>query len=201
LPSEVHQLPAPPPHPWRPMEAWTAGILAALGVWLIGFGGYPLIQWSSLNCTYEDIDIRTGRIRTTRILAGMEASERTEDSALTKALSAADLPPVEPNWRRVNTFSPGVHYSPHHAFHGAISQARYFDQLCQFYHFGPQAKREVALTILQLWREKGSYFAAGRLLSELELKLGESLSEPTDEAIRSAAVDALKRIREEEPPK
>jgi len=184
---------------WTPLtsrNAWVSAVLLGLvAAWLFGLGGYPLVQWSGLNCTHEDIDIRTGRIRTTHILAGLKASERAQDSALTKALTGDDLRGAEADWHRVNTFSPGVHYSPHYSFHGAIHQARLFEELYEYNHLSPQARREIALTILELWREKRSYFSAGRLLRELDLKLGELSGEPTDETVRAAIAEALRKSR------
>lgn len=184
---------------WTPLtarNAWVPAVLLGLVVaWLVGLGGYPLIQWSRLNCTHEDIDIRTGRIRTTHILTGLKASERTEDSALTKALAGDDLRGAEPDWHRVNTFSPGVHYSPHYRFHGAISQARFLEKLCEYHHLSPQAGREIALTILELWRDKGSDFSVGSFLRELDFKLGELSGELTDETVRAAIAEAVRKSR------
>jgi hypothetical protein len=187
------------------MALWTAGILLALGVWLIGFGGFPFIYWSPLNCKYEDVDIHTGRIRTTRMLVWLKVSERIEDSALTKALAAEDVLGTEPEWRRVNTLSPGIGNSPHYAFHGAISQIGELESFWESFPLNPQMKRETALTVLSIWNERGgrhgSFHTADRFIDELGGRLSVLDPEPTDEAVRSAAAEAIKKIRGEEPVK
>src|SRR5436309_1304498 len=96
-------------------------LLILVGGWVVGLGCYPFLTWSPLNCRYEDIDINTGRIRHQRLLLGICISERIEDSSISRELQLGGAPA---DWRRANTFSPLVGYSPHYIFHSAVSQAR-----------------------------------------------------------------------------
>ena len=86
--------------------------------------------WRKLYYRCEDVDIETGRIRCTRYLLYCKISEKIEDSLLTETIGEfAD--DVQSDWRRVNKFYPGLHYSPHYAYHGAFSQIRKVDIIWQ----------------------------------------------------------------------
>jgi hypothetical protein len=64
----------------------------------------------------------------------------------------------EEDWRRVNTFSPGVGHSPHYVYHGAFAQIREIKIAWEVAKFSAEAKRRVAETILAAWQSEGSYF-------------------------------------------
>jgi hypothetical protein len=90
-------------------------------------------------------------------------SEQIEDTDFSRAVTegAAVAPP---NWQRVNTFSPGVHYSPHYRFHGAISQLQHLEQTWEFGRFSPEARRSSGERLLQIWQQSGDYFGAHEYL-------------------------------------
>jgi len=134
-----------------------AAVVADLLFGLIGF-----FQWSPLNCWHEDMDIRTGRIRYTRYLFRCKVNERVMDSELTKALPPDAVECVEPDWHRVNTFSPGVHYSPHYRYHGAIHTIRMLKDAWERASFSAEARRRCAETVLELWQSDGGYHMAKR---------------------------------------
>jgi len=122
-------------------------------------------QWSPLNCWHDDIDINSGRVRHTRFLLYCQVGDRTEETWLSRAY---DGPGQSPDWRRVNTFSPFVHYSPHYRYHGAIHQVEML-QLCdEMVPFESDARRKAALGLLVLWQNTGSYFDADRYVQEIE---------------------------------
>lgn len=111
-----------------------------------------IAPWTPLNCRYEDVDIRSGRIRHTRYLLYCRISDRIASTALSDALLPTDFDAASPDWRRVNTFSPGVRHSPHHEFHGAISQMEMLRTLCDLVEFTPDARRQSALRLLTTWQ-------------------------------------------------
>ena len=128
-------------------------ILAVLLVlvvgWVVGLGCYPLVTWSSLNCRHEEIDINTGRIRHQRFLVGICVSERIEESPISREAAIAN---VVPDWRRANTFSPCVGYSPHYIFHSTIVQTRKLELVWQLAAFTPAARKRTAQEVLRLWK-------------------------------------------------
>lgn len=115
--------------------------------------------WSPINCERQDIDIQTGRVRYTRYFLFMQLSRRVQDSSITATLDPQSLRD-QPEWRRVNTFSPGVRHSPHYAFHGAFFQVRQLELIWKVGKFSDAAKRASAQRILDLWQQAGSDEAA-----------------------------------------
>jgi hypothetical protein len=130
---------------------YLVAILVALAFWVVGLGAWPLVQWSALNCSHDDIDINSGRIRRQHFLVGLCVNESVEESSLSRLVSevAAERPP---EWHRVNTFSPMVHHSPHYRYHGAIEQIREIEAIWQLAPFTAEAKRQVARDVLSLWQ-------------------------------------------------
>ena len=116
-----------------------------------------IFQWSALNCWHDEVDINTGRYRRTRFLLYRQIGERTEETWLSHSVRN---PNTSPDWRRVNTFSPGIRYSPHHQFHGAIHQIKTLELAHNIIPFEPEARRKVANTVLTLWENNGSYSGA-----------------------------------------
>ena len=102
------------------------------------------------------MDIKTGRLRFTRYLAFCKVSERVVDSTLSLVLPREMVAASKPEWRRVNTFSPGVRHSPHHGFHGAISQIRLLALIWEASAVEDPIKRKLALHVLALWQYDGS---------------------------------------------
>lgn len=118
-------------------------------------------QWSPLNCWHDDVDINTGRVRYTRYLFFCLVSDRTEDTWLSHAHNDSN---GAPDWRRVNTFSPGLGHSPHYRFHGAIYQINTLERADSMISFDPAARRKVADTLLKLWQHGGSGFDADQFV-------------------------------------
>jgi hypothetical protein len=129
---------------------------------LIAISG--IFTWSPLNCWHDDVDIRTGRIRHTWYLLYCKVSERTEDSPLADVLGPGAGTGVPPDWRRVNTFSPLTHHSPHYSYHGAIAQMQELGMLWALEPFTPAAKRAVAANVLRLWQRDDGYWTADRYI-------------------------------------
>jgi hypothetical protein len=124
-----------------------------------------MFQWSPLNCWHDDIDINSGRVRRTRFLLYCQIGDRTEETWLSRAY---DGPSRLPDWRRVNTFSPFVHYSPLYRYHGAIHQIQMLQLGEELVPFESDARRKAAHGLLTLWQNTGSYTGADRYLQEIE---------------------------------
>lgn len=126
-----------------------ACLLLCLVGWVVGFGCYPFVIWSPLNCSHEDIDIGTGLIRHQHFLLGICFSESTQESPISRE---AEFTTASPDWRRVNTYSPLVHHSPHYVFHSAINQMQKLSYIWEMAAFTPSARKRTSQTVLHLWQ-------------------------------------------------
>jgi hypothetical protein len=150
---------------------WTiiAAVILSVAIFVVPM----FVPWNPINCRHEDVDITSGRMRYTRYLLFCKVSERIEDSPLTKVLALERSATRPPDWRRVNTFSPGVHHSPHYAFHSASFQILNLAGIWEMAGgdwFTEEMRRKTALDILALWQHSGSDSMASdyiRCLSDL----------------------------------
>ena len=141
------------------------GVILVVGSLAVAVSG--IFTWSPLNCTQEEVDIRTGRLRYTWYLLYCKVSQRVEDSPLTTALLPKAVKSVEPDWHLVNTFSPFTHRSPHYVFHGAVAEIREVAAVWDMAPFQPDAKRQIAQTVITLWQRDGSEFCATEYIESL----------------------------------
>jgi hypothetical protein len=126
------------------------------------------IPWSEINCRHEDINIKNGQARYSRCVWYMQISSRVEDTPLSLALGGSSLgrDDVE-SWHHANTFSPGVHHSPHYRFHAALWQAHTAGVFFEMLDASPERRREISANILKLWQQSGDYGGAGEYLHKL----------------------------------
>ena len=162
---------------------WVFGTVLLLVVlpFLLSLTGF--FAWSPINCWQYEVDIHTGRVQYTRYFAFIPVKQGIEESTLSAVLRPEDYAELEPDWRRVNTFSPGVSYSPHYAFHSAQNQIRKLELLWQMGGFTPAARRASARRILQLWQEGQGDDAAEtylRILSGIAVKSGSEQRETNE---------------------
>lgn len=156
-------------------------LLAMIG-WASG-----LFAWSPLACRHEDMDINSGRVRHTRYLFYICINESVEDTFI----SGSVAPVGPPDWRRVNTFSPGVHYSPHYRYHGAIAQAKALELMDQLVPFTPKAKERAAVAVLRGWHQ-GSYGMAERFIH----RLGKLVADMHDKDVDALDVHHIEALTE-----
>lgn len=152
----------------RRIVAWGALLGAAaplLLFWASLLGAFP---WSAINCTHQDIDITSGRVRVTRYVLWLRLRDSVEDSALTTALRAGDYATAKPAWHHAVTLSPGLRHSPHYKFHSAIAQIRHLEVVWSLAEFTPAARRASARRMLHLWQEDGNDAGANGYLRALE---------------------------------
>jgi hypothetical protein len=144
------------------------------GPWLVPF----VAPWSRMNCRSQEINIKTGQARYSRYLWYIKVSERVEDTLLSKVLAgeSVDVAQIVP-WHMVNTFSPGLHHSPHYRFHGALCQAGEIELLFEMLEPDTERKSQIVRDILGLWQTQGSYYAASRYLAVLFEEAGKVLEQ------------------------
>jgi hypothetical protein len=136
---------------WLHLRRCVAGLVVLIaGASLLVVSG--VFVWSPINCWHEDIDIYSGRIRRTSYLLWCCVSDRVEETAISEALPPEDLRARHPEWKRVNTFSPGVHHSPHYIYHGAITDAKLLADIWERGRFTPAERRQSTHTLLAAWQ-------------------------------------------------
>lgn len=183
---------------WRSMKRrflWLGALLTGLVIWAVGLGCWPFVQWSRLNCSHEDIDINSGRVRTRHFLLGFCVSESVEESDFSRVASS-DTVDSSPAWHRVNTFSPMVHYSPHYRYHAAIWQAREIEQLRHFAEFTPEAKRRMARDVLSIWQWEEGYYPVNDYLTRVESLIPDR-GEKTISEQDLPTIESIKKRRQE----
>jgi hypothetical protein len=152
------------------MRRFWVTVSALLSVILLAVVVTPFfIPWSPLNCWHEEVDITTGRIRRQWILLFVKVAESIEETPLSEVVLSGQPPTGTPQWHRINTFSPGIHHSPHYRYHGAGHQIRELAELWQLpppQSFPAELKEPTARHVLALWQE-GSDYRAGDYLMEL----------------------------------
>ena len=110
----------------------------------------------------DEIDIRSGRVRSTRYVLFLRTGSSVVETPLSRALPAE--PEGTPDWQLVNTFDGWSGVSPHHAYHGAINQTQHVALLWQLVPFDAEAKQMVAANVLKRWQADGGYWGADRYL-------------------------------------
>ena len=135
-------------------------VLFAVPLFLLALSLLGLFPWSGVNCWQNDIDITSGRIRYTRYLLWIPVQRSVSDSALTKVVAPAMNTDSRADWQPVVTLSPGLHYSPHYRFHGAIHQIQELEFCWQSGKMTQLARKESAGQVLRLWQQNLSYFQA-----------------------------------------
>jgi hypothetical protein len=145
-------------------------VLCAAFVWTV------IVPWAHVWCDRQEIDIATGRTRSTRFFFGLVTSEHVRDSYVTKVLGEARVKAALPVWETVNVFSaPGVRYSPHFAFHGAFGQLKELEALCALCkeRCSEAARVRAAEALLECWRDGSDGVAHVYLASLADTVLAE----------------------------
>ena len=140
------------------------GVLVCAGIYLF----LPLFfPWSPIHCEHQHIDLNSGRARFTQMRFFLPISQKFEHTPISEAIGITELDVPDGDWMPVNTFSPGVTHSPHYFFHSAFGQAHELDLLWRVSNFTDDARRESAMTVLELWKASGRDSGADGFLSEL----------------------------------
>jgi hypothetical protein len=109
---------------------------------------------------HEELDIRTGRIRTTNYLMFLPVWSTTHDTVITESLPDDRVDGVEADWQKVNTFYWLIPYSPHWVHHGTLRDIGRYENATRTIRFTPKALQHVALRTTDLWQSgsTGSHY-------------------------------------------
>lgn len=122
----------------------------------------------TLNCTKDEINIRTGKGRHSRYVALMRISETTFDTPLSSAITRPVRETDIEAWQTVNmVYKPFQPCSPHYHFHLALDQAAEAGSLLDSLNAPAERRAEVATEILKAWQTTRSYEGARKVLSML----------------------------------
>jgi hypothetical protein len=139
-------------------------------------------SFPTLNCRTEAIDIKTGRIRSTRYVGFFKVSEQIRDSAFTKFVPVEALLKTSAEWRTVTMASPAGP-EPQYLFSRAYAQIETLEHIWKFREFDSTAKQRMVQHILALWQMRGSASAAGRYIDSLEFPADEKFIERVKQVI------------------
>lgn len=112
----------------------------------------------------DEVDINSGRVRTTDRLYCFRVNRITRETWLSRSLASE---PLVVDWRRVNTFRFGTRYSAHHLYHDAINQIKKLEMLDLLVPFEPRVRRRITARVLSLW-QSGSDEEVTRYVGLLE---------------------------------
>ena len=113
------------------------------------------LQWSPINCQYQDIDLDTGRVRYMTLIYWVSISQDIKHTAVSLELAEESLNAKGGNWQRVNTFSPGRKNSPYHVFHCALYQVKQLEMVWVLEGHDDLARKASAKELLRLWQKSG----------------------------------------------
>lgn len=102
------------------------------------------------------------------MLAYCNVSTHVEETWLSKASA---VPSDRADWRQVNTFSPGMRYSPHYQFHDAINQIKALELLDDQAPFDQTERRTIAATVISKWQSGSDTEAANYVRAVSESRL------------------------------
>jgi hypothetical protein len=147
-------------------------IVIIAGVCVILLAAFPLslaglFPWSGLNCWTTEIDVYSGRSRFTRYLYWIPIKRSFLDTALTKEFTPEDLSGLPSEWHPVYTGSPRIHHSPHHVYHGALSQIRDLEDFWKRTGANEELRRSNTIQFLRLW-QKGVARDAQQFLDKIQ---------------------------------
>jgi len=158
-------------------------LVAVAFMFVAGFGVPLFFPWTEWNCEHQEVDLRTARLRYVKYFMLLKLSDRVVDSAITRVLPPERLVGVVPEWRRVNTFSPGVRNSPHYIFHSAFSQIHHLQLIWEMAELPAEVRRKTALHVLALWQHGSRDDLADRYIGGLRDLMDESKRGPLIESI------------------
>ena len=133
------------------LAKWCREIIGWTGVCLIIVLVWPMFLQSTLVwCRAEEVDIRSGELRYSQYHFWYPSSRRITSTPISLELGLSASPETA-DWQLVNTISPGT-FSPHYAFHGAITHMKRLAMLWESCDFTPAARKESAARLLAAWQ-------------------------------------------------
>ena len=123
--------------------------------------------WSRINCEEQEIDINSGRMRTTRYFYWIPILRQVGDTGLSRQLGNSIPINQDAQWHRVIACGPFTSHSPHYAFHSAFYQARMLELIWDEYEIAPIKRMESARELLKQWQLNGSDRGGNSYLSKI----------------------------------
>jgi hypothetical protein len=136
------------------LHLWIVIAVVIIGVWLIGPRLPKLLIWTRWSCTHEWFDVTAGQIKVEDWAYFRKRGETIKDSPFTELYRELIGEPPDPDWRLMNTFSPGVRHSPHYIYHTVYVDVVYILRLFDHAEFKEEAKREIIQTVARMWPEE-----------------------------------------------
>ena len=129
---------------------WVTTILLAIVAFIVFF--LPsLTPWRHLNAMQRDVDLFSGRVRTTRYLLCLQVSQKIAETPVSEALAGQE-PLGEEMWVH-DWFEPADKMSESR---GIRSSMIWLSKQWQRFEFTPDAQVKSATQFLAVWREDGS---------------------------------------------
>ena len=118
--------------------------------------------WSEINCSTQEINIRTGQARYRSYFWYRMTSETVRPTPLSEALAgeAVNAAPIDA-WHMVSTLDFATGHSPNYRFHGALYQAHEFKKICEMHEIPAECRTEIAREMLYCARLNNQLFRQG----------------------------------------
>jgi hypothetical protein len=152
--------------------------LLAAAVVVVVFLPSLIAPWSRLNNTEEEMDLYSGRVRTTRYFLWMQIARKIDETPMSKALGD-DANPQE-RWVRTATFQPFRHVSPQYVHSRAPCAIVRLAAIWKKHGFTAEARGKTARQLLRVLR-RPNVSAVGRWFDALqEISDGRSPDVPVE---------------------
>lgn len=123
-----------------------------------------MLRWSPVCCWCDEVDVQSGRTRRTVFVAYCCVYAAEQDSSLSRVATPTNR---DPEWHRVNTFSPLTNFSCPHNFNDAFFQMEMVSALAERNTLPPEEHTELADKVLNFWRtDKADHQAMTYLAKE-----------------------------------
>jgi hypothetical protein len=148
-------------HPKKPLQNYHAmkrKIIFPVVLLLLVLLAFGLSRGTQWNCWQIDFDMNSGRLRATRHILWFNGEQRFEESALSTAIQNGNPDtnsPLSPDWRPMARRSPGDSPSSKNWSNGFLNNIDQVGGIWRLADFAPEAKREIALRILQNVKQSG----------------------------------------------
>jgi hypothetical protein len=133
-------------------------ILIPIALFVVIVLAFTLSRGTKWNCWQIDFDMNSGRLRATRHILWFTGEQRIEDTALTAAIqngNPENNSSLPPDWQPMAKRSPGNNPSRKVWSNGVLMKIDQVDGIWRLADFTPEAKREIALHILQKMQKRG----------------------------------------------
>ncbi len=140
--------------------------IAATAIGVAAMANYVLPFFnpaSEINCLTVDLDLNSGKLKTTRKVCWIAVSTSYTETAISELIQQTE--PAD--WQRIQTLTPGRPESISHPYSGAKCQARSLATLWKKHNFCEQSKTISAKALVDYWQASPDSSMAGSFLDKL----------------------------------